>query len=123
MYRLHGMRLPSPSLLLRVSGLLLAGLLSLREVPAADEEGLSFKVEVVSENRKMARHLERHLDIQRFADFPENARVPPPDNFRHAREVVLPLDCPDAEPAVELVCGAAIDKADHARDDVRGADI
>jgi translocation and assembly module TamA len=32
---------------------------------------LSFKVEVVSENRTIARHLERYLDIQRFADFPD----------------------------------------------------
>jgi translocation and assembly module TamA len=32
---------------------------------------VSFKVDVVSENRPIARHLERHLDIQRFAGFPD----------------------------------------------------
>lgn len=32
---------------------------------------LSFKVDVVSDNRRIARHLERFLDIQRFADFPD----------------------------------------------------
>ena len=37
----------------------------------ADPEGLSFKVDVVSSNRRIARYLERNLDIQRFADFPD----------------------------------------------------
>jgi translocation and assembly module TamA len=32
---------------------------------------LTFEVEVVSPNRRIARHLERHLDIQRFTDFPD----------------------------------------------------
>jgi translocation and assembly module TamA len=32
---------------------------------------LSFKVDVVSENRRVARHLERYLDIQRFSNFPD----------------------------------------------------
>ncbi|HUG73665.1 MAG TPA: BamA/TamA family outer membrane protein [Steroidobacteraceae bacterium] len=32
---------------------------------------LSFKVAVVSDNRRIARHLERYLDIQRFTDFPD----------------------------------------------------
>ncbi|MEO6369364.1 MAG: POTRA domain-containing protein, partial [Steroidobacteraceae bacterium] len=32
---------------------------------------LSFKVDVVSQNRRVARHLERYLDIQRFSDFPD----------------------------------------------------
>jgi translocation and assembly module TamA len=32
---------------------------------------LSFKVEVVSDNRRVARHLERYLDIQRFSNFPD----------------------------------------------------
>jgi translocation and assembly module TamA len=38
---------------------------------AAAPAPLSFKVDVVSENRSVARHLERYLDIQRFADFPD----------------------------------------------------
>jgi translocation and assembly module TamA len=37
----------------------------------ADSANLSFKVDVVSSNRRIARHLERYLDIQRFADFPD----------------------------------------------------
>jgi translocation and assembly module TamA len=31
----------------------------------------SFKVDVVSDNRSIARHLERYLDIQRFSEFPD----------------------------------------------------
>jgi translocation and assembly module TamA len=34
-------------------------------------EAVSFKVDVVSDNHRVARYLERHLDIQRFADFPD----------------------------------------------------
>lgn len=44
------------------------------EGPAAAQPApapLSFKVDVVSDNRRIARHLERYLDIQRFADFPD----------------------------------------------------
>ena len=37
----------------------------------ADSESLSFKVDVVSSNRRIASYLERNLDIQRFADFPD----------------------------------------------------
>jgi translocation and assembly module TamA len=52
--------------------LLLLGVALLQDAAAADAtEALSFKVDVVSKNRKMARHLERHLDIQRFTDFPD----------------------------------------------------
>ncbi|HXC60209.1 MAG TPA: POTRA domain-containing protein, partial [Steroidobacteraceae bacterium] len=32
---------------------------------------LSFKVDVVSDNHRVARYLERYLDIQRFSDFPD----------------------------------------------------
>jgi translocation and assembly module TamA len=32
---------------------------------------VSFKVDVVSDNRRIASHLERYLDIQRFASFPD----------------------------------------------------
>ncbi len=32
---------------------------------------LSFKVDVISDNRSIARHLERYMDIQRFAQFPD----------------------------------------------------
>jgi translocation and assembly module TamA len=32
---------------------------------------VTFKVDVVSENRTVAKHLERYLDIQRYADFPD----------------------------------------------------
>ena len=32
---------------------------------------LSFKVDVVSDDRRVARHLERYLDIQRFSNFPD----------------------------------------------------
>jgi translocation and assembly module TamA len=32
---------------------------------------LRFRLDVVSRNREMARHLERHLELQRFADFPD----------------------------------------------------
>jgi translocation and assembly module TamA len=38
---------------------------------APESVPLSFKVDVVSENRRIARHLERYLDIQRFSDFPD----------------------------------------------------
>lgn len=37
----------------------------------AAQEDLSFRFDVVSENRSVARHLERHLDIQRFTSFPD----------------------------------------------------
>lgn len=37
----------------------------------APDEDLSFRFDVVSENRGVARHLERHLDIQRFTSFPD----------------------------------------------------
>ncbi|MET0280305.1 MAG: BamA/TamA family outer membrane protein [Steroidobacteraceae bacterium] len=36
-----------------------------------EQKSLSFRVDVVSENRAMARHLERYLDIQRFTSFPD----------------------------------------------------
>ncbi|MFT3821865.1 MAG: BamA/TamA family outer membrane protein [Rubrivivax sp.] len=48
--------------------------------PAADEEGaaqastdgaLAFEVKVVSEDRAMASHLQRHLELQRYARFPD----------------------------------------------------
>ncbi len=32
---------------------------------------VSFKVDVVSKNKKVAKYLERYLDIQRFSDFPD----------------------------------------------------
>ncbi len=44
------------------------------EKSASKEAGaapLSFKVDVVSDNRRIARHLERYLDIQRFSNFPD----------------------------------------------------
>jgi len=43
------------------------------DAPSASADGadLSFRVDVVSDNRRIARHLERYLDIQRFADFPD----------------------------------------------------
>jgi translocation and assembly module TamA len=45
------------------------------EAPPAPNEpaaaSLSFKVDVVSENKRVARHLERYLDIQRFSNFPD----------------------------------------------------
>jgi translocation and assembly module TamA len=59
---------PGPWLALLVALLATAGPAS----PAdADSESLSFKVDVVSSNRRIARYLERNLDIQRFADFPD----------------------------------------------------
>jgi translocation and assembly module TamA len=42
--------------------------------PGASEPAaapLSFKVDVVSRNRRIARHLERYMEIQRFTDFPD----------------------------------------------------
>lgn len=36
-----------------------------------DAAALSFKVQVVSDNRRVAKYLERYLDIQRFANFPD----------------------------------------------------
>ncbi len=50
---------------------LLQGCAALRgEKNAADATtSLSFKVDVVSKNRKMRKHLEKHMDIQRFTDF------------------------------------------------------
>jgi translocation and assembly module TamA len=41
------------------------------DADAGDSTRLSFRVEVLSDNRRIARHLERYLDIQRFADFPD----------------------------------------------------
>jgi translocation and assembly module TamA len=38
---------------------------------AAADDDLSFKVDVVSANRRVARYLERYLEIQRFTDFPD----------------------------------------------------
>lgn len=35
------------------------------------DTAVSFRLDVVSNNRSMARHLERHLELQRFADFPD----------------------------------------------------
>jgi translocation and assembly module TamA len=40
------------------------------DVPAASTAA-SFKLDVVSENGRIAKYLERYLDIQRFADFPD----------------------------------------------------
>jgi translocation and assembly module TamA len=37
-------------------------------VEAADTP-VAFRLDVVSENRRIARHLERHLELQRFRDF------------------------------------------------------
>jgi len=39
--------------------------------PAGQSAATSFKLDVVSENRRIAKYLERYLDIQRFADFPD----------------------------------------------------
>jgi translocation and assembly module TamA len=38
---------------------------------APEKPPLSFRVDVVSDNRRIARHLERYLDIQRFTEFPD----------------------------------------------------
>lgn len=59
----------------------LAGCASREGQPSIDGEsperiepvaaGVTFHLDVVSRNREMARHLERHLELQRFADFPD----------------------------------------------------
>jgi translocation and assembly module TamA len=61
-----------------LSCLLLHGCASTRREPEepgtaarATAPKLSFKVDVVSPNRRIARYLERNLDIQRFTDFPD----------------------------------------------------
>lgn len=41
----------------------------------AESAAVSFKLDVVSEDRDMARYLERYMDIQRFADFPDLQRA------------------------------------------------
>ncbi|MFO1502566.1 MAG: BamA/TamA family outer membrane protein [Steroidobacteraceae bacterium] len=63
------MTLPALSLSALLSALVLTG----GQVFAAEAGSpeASFKVDVVSSNRRVARHLERYLDIQRFADFPD----------------------------------------------------
>ncbi len=38
---------------------------------AASAAPLSFEVDVLSDNRRIARHLQRYLDIQRFSSFPD----------------------------------------------------
>ena len=55
--------------------------------------------------------------------FAEDARIAAADDLGHAGKVVLAFDAFDAETAVELVGGAAIDEADHAGHDVSGADV
>ena len=61
---------------LLAGALLLHGCSTLRgdkkeeETPGAST-ATSFKLDVVSENRSIAKYLERYLDIQRFADFPD----------------------------------------------------
>ncbi len=40
-----------------------------RVEPSSD--AVTFRLDVRSENRGMARHLERHMELQRFADFPD----------------------------------------------------
>ena len=58
-----------------------------------------------------------------ICNLPQHPRIPPPHDFGHAGKVVLPFHGADAEAAVELVGGFAVHKADHAGDDVRGADV
>lgn len=66
-------------MVLLLSTLMLTGCASRRGESAAGESAaavpqekpLSFRVDVTSENRAMARHLERYLDIQRFTSFPD----------------------------------------------------
>jgi translocation and assembly module TamA len=41
------------------------------DTPTGTASATSFKLDVVSENRRIAKYLERYLDIQRFADFPD----------------------------------------------------
>ncbi len=78
---------------------------------ATDKAELSFKVDVVSENRGIARHLERYLDIQRFTDFPDlqagELRRLLGETESNARDLLaaqgyfnpqLELKAPDAEP-------------------------
>ena len=73
---------PLPRLLvLAACAAVLSGCATPDEQPAADEESperiepaeaaVTFRLDVVSDNRSMARHLERHLELQRFADFPD----------------------------------------------------
>lgn len=60
---------------------MLQGCANTPEQSAPDEESpdriepeppeLTFRLDVVSDNRGMARHLERHMELQRFTDFPD----------------------------------------------------
>ncbi len=78
---------------------------------STDKAELSFKVDVVSENGRIARHLERYLDIQRFTDFPDlqpgELRRLLDESESNARDLLaaqgyfnpkLELKAPDAEP-------------------------
>lgn len=73
---------PLPRLLVLVACAgVLSGCATRDEQAAPDEESperiepaptsVSFRLDVVSDNRAMARHLEQHLELQRFADFPD----------------------------------------------------
>lgn len=67
---------PAAWLVLLAGAVFLHGCSALRgdkkeeEVPASSTAA-SFKLDVVSENGRIAKYLERYLDIQRFADFPD----------------------------------------------------
>lgn len=78
---LKSRRGPPLSCLPLAVALVLSGCASRDEQPSASEEsperiepaagGITFELDVVSRNRDMARHLERHMELQRFADFPD----------------------------------------------------